>query len=142
MTFFKEFKEFAIKGNVFDMAVGIIIGSAFTKVVNSVVADLIMPVLSIFVGKINFKDLAYVFQEAELDEKGNIINAAISINYGNLIQSTIDFLIIAFCIYVVVRMFNKLRKKSENEQDGTVITPKNIELLSEIRDLLKEKNQR
>lgn len=141
MTFFKEFKEFAIKGNVFDMAVGIIIGSAFTKVVNSVVADFIMPVLSIFIGKINFTELAYVFQEAELDEKGNVINAAISINYGNLIQSTIDFLIIAFCIYIVVRMFNKLRKKSENEEDGSVATPKNIELLSEIRDLLKEKNQ-
>ncbi|WP_375581284.1 large-conductance mechanosensitive channel protein MscL [Marivirga tractuosa] len=142
MTFFKEFKEFAIKGNVFDMAVGIIIGSAFTKVVNSIVADFIMPVLSIFIGQINFKDLAYVFQEAEVDDKGNVINAAITINYGNLIQTTIDFLIIAFCIYLVVRMFNKLRKKSENEQDSTVATPKNIELLSEIRDLLKEKNQR
>lgn len=140
MTFFKEFKEFAIKGNVFDMAVGIIIGSAFTKVVNSVVADLIMPVLSIFIGKINFKELVYVFQEAELDENGNVVSAAITINYGNLIQSTIDFLIIAFCIYIVVRMFNKLRKKSENEDDGTVTTPKNIELLAEIRDLLKEKN--
>ncbi len=139
MTFFKEFKEFAIKGNVFDMAVGIIIGSAFIKVVNSIVADFIMPVLSIFVGKINFQDLEYVFQKAELDEKGTIINAAITIKYGNLIQSSIDFLIIAFCIYIVVRMFNKLRKRSENEEDGTVATPKNIELLSEIRDLLKEK---
>ncbi|WKK73538.1 large-conductance mechanosensitive channel protein MscL [Marivirga salinae] len=142
MTFFKEFKEFAIKGNVFDMAVGIIIGSAFTKVVNSIVADFIMPVLSIFIGQINFKDLAYVFQEAVLDEKGNVVKAAITINYGNLIQTTVDFLIIAFCIYIVVRMFNKLRKKSENEQDSSVVTPKNIELLSEIRDLLKEKNQR
>jgi large conductance mechanosensitive channel len=139
MTFFKEFKEFAIKGNVFDMAVGIIIGSAFTKVVNSVVADFIMPILSIFIGKINFQDLVYVFQEAELGDNGEVINAAITINYGNLIQTTIDFLIIAFCIYLVVRMFNKLRKKSENEQDGTVATPRNIELLAEIRDLLKEK---
>ncbi|ADR20923.1 large-conductance mechanosensitive channel [Marivirga tractuosa] len=142
MTFLKEFKEFAIKGNVFDMAVGIIIGSAFTKVVNSVVSDFIMPVLSIFIGQINFKELAYVFQEAELDEKGNIIKAAITINYGNLIQTAIDFLIIAFCIYIVVRMFNKLRKKSDNEQDGTVTTPKNIELLAEIRDLLKEKDRK
>ncbi|SMG17818.1 large conductance mechanosensitive channel [Marivirga sericea] len=139
MTFFKEFKEFAIKGNVFDMAVGIIIGSAFTKVVNSVVADFIMPILSIFIGKMNFQDLVYVYQEAELDDKGEIVGAAITINYGNLIQTTIDFLIIAFCIYLVVRMFNKLRKKSENEQDGTVATPRNIELLAEIRDLLKEK---
>jgi large conductance mechanosensitive channel len=139
MTFFKEFKEFAIKGNVFDMAVGIIIGSAFTKVVNSVVADFIMPILSIFIGKINFQDLVYVYQEAKVDETGEIVSAAITINYGNLIQTTIDFLIIAFCIYLVVRMFNKLRKKSENEQDGTVATPKNIELLAEIRDLLKDK---
>jgi large conductance mechanosensitive channel len=139
MTFFKEFKEFAIKGNVFDMAVGIIIGTAFTKVVNSIVADLIMPVLSIFIGKINFQDLAYVFKEAELDANGNLISAAITIEYGNLIQATLDFLIIAFCIYLVVRMFNKLRKKSENEQDATVSTPRNIELLAEIRDLLKEK---
>ena len=139
MSFFKEFKEFAIKGNVFDMAVGIIIGSAFTKVVNSVVADFIMPVLSIFIGKINFKELAYVYQEAELDEKGNIITAAITIKYGNLIQSTLDFLIISFCIYVVVRMFNKLRNKSVNELDGSVATPRNIELLAEIRDLLKDK---
>lgn len=139
MKFLKEFKEFAIKGNVFDMAVGIIIGSAFTKVVNSVVADLIMPVLSIFIGKINFQNWVYVLQEAELDEKGNVINAAITIKYGNLLQSTIDFLIIAICIYIVVTMFNKLRKKSENENDETVATPKNIELLAEIRDLLKER---
>jgi len=139
MTFFKEFKEFAIKGNVFDMAVGIIIGSAFTKVVNSVVADFIMPIMSIFIGKINFQDLAYVFQEAELDDNGEVLNTAISISYGNLIQATIDFLIIAFCIYLLVRMFNKLRKKSENEEDATVATPRNIEILAEIRDLLKEK---
>jgi large conductance mechanosensitive channel len=139
MTFFKEFKEFAIKGNVFDMAVGIIIGTAFTKVVNSIVADLIMPLLSIFIGKINFQDLAYVFKEAQLDEKGNIISAAITIKYGSLLQNTIDFIIIAFCIYMVVRMFNKLRSKSENETDVTVATPRNIELLAEIRDLLKEK---
>lgn len=139
MNLFKEFKEFAIKGNVFDMAVGIIIGSAFTKVVNSVVGDIIMPVLSIFIGKINFQDLAYVFQEAAVDERGNVIKSAISISYGNLIQATLDFLIIAFCLYLVVKMFNKLRKKSENENDATVTTPRNIELLAEIRDLLKEK---
>src|SRR5690554_4029034 len=129
MSFFKEFKEFAIKGNVFDMAVGIIIGSAFTKVVNSLVADLIMPVLNIFVDKIDFRDLVFVFREAELDAKGQIVRAAITINYGNLIQTTLDFLIIAFCIYMIVRMFNRLRKKSENEQDVTVATPKDIELL-------------
>lgn len=139
MSFFKEFKEFAIKGNVFDMAVGIIIGSAFTKVVNSVVADLLMPVLNIFVNKIDFRDLVFVYREAQLDGNGNVVRSAISINYGNLIQSTLDFLIIAFCIYLIVRMFNRLRKKSENVQDSTVTTPKNIELLSEIRDLLKER---
>lgn len=139
MKFFKEFKEFAIKGNVFDMAVGIIIGSAFTKVVNSVVADLIMPALSIVVGKINFQDLVYVAKEAELDSNGNVMSAAIEIRYGHLLQSTIDFVIIAFCIYLVVRMFNKLRNRSENEKDATVSTPRNIELLAEIRDLLKDK---
>ncbi|WMN06507.1 large-conductance mechanosensitive channel protein MscL [Marivirga arenosa] len=138
MKFLKEFKEFAIKGNVFDMAIGIIIGSAFTKVVNSIVSDLIMPILSIFVGRINFKDLKYVFRAEEYDKEGNLLHAAVSINYGNLIQSSVDFLIIAFCIYLVVKTFNKLRKRSENEEDNTVATPKNIELLAEIRDLLKE----
>lgn len=105
--FLKEFKEFAIKGNAIDLAVGVIIGGAFGKIVTSIVNDLLMPIVGILLGGINFSDLKYVIKPAE----GTIPEAAI--RYGNFIQSVVDFTIIAFCIFLMVKAINQLRKKDE-----------------------------
>jgi large conductance mechanosensitive channel len=139
MKVIKDFKEFAIKGNVFDMAVGIIIGTAFTKVVGSFVKDLFMPVLSLFTGKINFTNLSIVLKNEVKDGAGVVTQELVAISYGSFMQIAIDFLIIAFCVFLVVRVFNKLKRKAEEVEIKTVPTPKDIELLSEIRDLLKER---
>lgn len=139
MKIIQEFKEFAIKGNVFDMAIGIIIGTAFNKVVSSLVNDIIMPPLGFLIKKVNFQDLSVVIQEMSTDGSGNIVRELVAVNYGNFIQVMIDFTIIAFSIFAVIKLFNKLRRKGENPEDATAPTPKEIELLSEIRDLLKNK---
>ncbi len=141
MKFLNEFKEFAIKGNMFDMAIGIIIGAAFSKIVTSLVHDLIMPALGFLIGKVNFKNLKVVLQEETIDNNGNIVQELIAIAYGNFIQVIFDFSIIALTIFIIIKVFNILRNKAENEKETSVPTPKNIELLAEIRDILKEKNR-
>lgn len=140
MKIIKEFKEFAIKGNVFDMAVGIIIGTAFTKVVGSFVKDLFMPFLSLFTGEVNFNNLSYVLREEIKNGEGVVTQELVAVHYGSFIQITIDFLIIAFCVFMVVRLFNKLKRKADVVEVKEVPTPRDIELLSEIRDLLKQKS--
>ena len=139
MKIIKEFKEFAIKGNMFDMAIGIIIGVAFNKIVSALVNDIILPFFSLIIGNVNFQNLNIVLQKEIIDNTGNIIQELVAIKYGNFIQVIVDFFIIAITVFLVIKLFNKLRRKAENEQDTTVSTPRNIELLSEIRDLLKEK---
>lgn len=139
MNILKEFKEFAIKGNMFDMAIGIIIGMAFNKIVSSLVNDIILPFFSLIVGKVNFQNLEIVLQNEKIDNTGNIVQELVAIKYGNFTQVIFDFIIIAFTVFIVIKIFNKLRRKGENEKDTTVSTPRDIELLSEIRDLLKEK---
>lgn len=139
MKIIKEFKEFAIKGNMFDMAIGIIIGVAFNKIVTSLVGDIILPSLSLIVGNVNFQNLQIVLQKEITDSSGIIVQELVALKYGNFIQVIFDFLIIAVTVFLVIKVFNKLRRKAENENDTTVSTPKDIELLSEIRDLLKEK---
>ena len=134
-----EFKEFAIKGNMFDMAIGIIIGVAFNKIVSSLVNDIILPSLSLIIGNVNFQNLNIVLQEETIDNAGIIIQELVAIKYGNFIQVLFDFFIISITVFLVIKIFNKLRRKAENEKDTTVYTPRDIELLSEIRDLLKEK---
>jgi len=136
MKFLKEFKEFAIKGNMFDMAIGIIIGAAFSKIVSSLVHDMIMPSLGFIIGKVNFQNLKIVLQEKLTDDSGNIVQELVAINYGNFIQVVFDFSVIAFTIFIVIKVFNTLRKKAEDEKETSVPTPKNIELLAEIRDIL------
>jgi len=136
MKYLKEFKEFAIKGNMFDMAVGIIIGAAFSKIVSSLVHDLIMPSIGFIIGKVNFQNLKIVLQEEATDNSGNIVQELVAINYGNFIQVLFDFSIIALTIFIVIKVFNTLRKKAEDETETSVPTPKNIELLAEIRDIL------
>ncbi|MDO9241565.1 MAG: large-conductance mechanosensitive channel protein MscL [Methylicorpusculum sp.] len=133
MSVLKEFKEFAAKGNVIDMAVGIIIGASFSKIVSSFVGDVIMPPIGILVGGVDFSDLAVVLKEATMDAP------AVTLGYGKFIQSMIDFTIVAFAIFIAVKFINKL-KKQEEAAPAPEPGPSNEEvLLAEIRDLLKEK---
>lgn len=137
--FIQEFKKFAMRGNVIDMAVGIIIGGAFGKIVSSIVNDLVMPSIGLVIGGVNFKDLKIILKEAVM-EGDQVISPAVSINYGNFLQTTFDFLIIAFAIFMLVKAVNRLTKKKENEVKPAS-PPADIQLLTEIRDLLKEKNR-
>lgn len=141
MKILKEFKEFAVKGNMLDMAVGIIIGTAFSKIVTSLVNDLVMPLLGLVLGKVDFRALTIVLRD-EIYQDGTIVQPALQLTYGNFIQSSIDFLIIALSIFMVIKMLNRLRSKSEDETNSAEVTPKNIQLLAEIRDLLKEKSNK
>lgn len=143
MSILKEFREFALKGNVVDMAIGIIIGAAFGKIVTSLVNDVITPPLGILIGGVDFKDLKIVLLEATETAP------AVSINYGNFIQTTIDFLIVAVAIFAVIKGMNALRKLRLTEKTDLAVdsTPAVTEaptkeelLLTEIRDILKAKN--
>jgi len=140
MKYLKEFKEFAIKGNMFDMAIGIIIGAAFSKIVSSLVHDIIMPSIGFMIGKVNFQNLKIVLQEEATDNSGNIVQELVAISYGNFIQVLFDFSVIALTIFIVITVFNTLRKKAEDETETSVPTPKNIELLAEIRDILSARD--
>ena len=139
-TFLQDFKAFAMKGNVIDMAVGVIIGGAFGKIVSSVVADVIMPPLGLLVGGGNFTDLKWGMKPAEVVDGKEI--AAVTLNYGNFLQATFDFLIIAFSIFLFIRLLTKLTTKKEAAAPATPPAPpaptKEEVLLTEIRDLLKE----
>ena len=109
--FINDFKEFAMKGNVVDMAVGVIIGGAFGKIVSSLVNDMIMPVISLCTGSVNFKDLNTVLRPEELDAAGEVVREAVTFNYGMFIQNIVDFLIIAFSIFVAIRFMMRFKKK-------------------------------
>lgn len=137
--FIQEFKEFAFKGNVIDMAVGVIIGGAFGKIVSSLVADVIMPPIAALMGDTNFADLKYVLKEAVVDAEGIETAAAVAINYGSFIQTIVDFLIIAICIFCAIKGLNSMKKKEEAAVEEAPAAPSNEEvLLAEIRDLLKK----
>jgi len=140
-SFLQEFKAFAMKGNVVDMAVGVIIGGAFGKIVSSVVADVIMPPLGLLIGGVNFTDLKWVMKPAEVVDGKEI--AAVTLNYGNFLQATFDFLIIAFSIFMFIKLITKLTEKKNAEEPATPPAPpaptKEEVLLTEIRDILKEK---
>lgn len=143
MGFVKEFQEFALKGNVMDMAVGIIIGGAFGKIITSLVNDIIMPPIGMLTGK-SFGDLKYVLKEAvpaQVNEAGEEVVAAVdavTLNYGAFIQNTIDFLIIAVVIFMLIKGMNNLRKKEEPAPEAPAEDPADIALLKEIRDALKK----
>jgi large conductance mechanosensitive channel len=141
MKLVNEFKAFAMRGNVVDMAVGIIIGGAFGKIVSSVVADVIMPPIGLLLGGVKFTDLKIVLKDAILDPTGAVTTQAVSINYGNFIQTTVDFLIIAFAIFMMIKAMNSLKKKEEVPAEAPAPPPPTKEeiLLTEIRDLLKQK---
>jgi len=133
MGLVKEFKEFAMKGNVVDLAVAVIIGAAFGKIVSSFVNDILMPPLGVLLGGLDFKDLKYIMIEA-VDKK-----AAVTINYGMFIQTVIDFLIIAFAIFMVIKAMSMAKKKEVEAPSAPPALPAEQVLLTEIRDLLKEK---
>jgi large conductance mechanosensitive channel len=132
MSIVKEFKAFAMKGNVMDMAVGIIIGAAFGKIVTSIVNDIIMPPIGLLVGGVNFSDLKFVMNEA----LGTA--PAVTINYGNFLQVTFDFLIVAFAIFMVIKAMNSMKKKQEAAPAEPTVPNTQEILLTEIRDLLKK----
>lgn len=136
----QEFKTFAMRGNVVDMAVGIIIGGAFGKIVSSVVGDLIMPAVGLLVGGVNFTDLKIVMKDAVL-EGDKVITPAVSLNYGNFIQVVFDFLIVAFAVFLLIKGINALNRKKEAPAAPATPSapPADVQLLTEIRDLLKEK---
>ncbi len=137
----KEFKEFAFKGNVLDMAVGVIIGGAFGKIVTSLVNDVIMPLFGYLTSGMDFKAMKAVLSPAVVNEAGAVVRAESAVLYGSFIQNVVDFLIIAFCIFLFVKLANKLRKLAEKEEEPVVEAPKGPtteELLAEIRDLLKK----
>ena len=138
--FLTDFKEFAMRGNVVDMAVGVVIGGAFGKIVGSLVGDVIMPAVGVLTGGANFSNLKWVIQQASVDAAGTEI-PEVAIGYGAFIQSVLDFLIIAFCIFVVIRAMMKLKKKEEvMAEEEAPAAPTTEQLLSEIRDILKERD--
>ncbi len=127
-----EFKAFATRGNVVDMAVGIIIGAAFGQIVNSLVADVLMPPIGVLIGGVDFSELSFTIKAATADK------AAVVVSYGKFIQTIINFIIIAFAIFMVVRLMNKLKSKEQLAAETAPKTTKDQELLGEIRDLLKD----
>ena len=141
-TFLQDFKAFAMKGNVIDMAVGVVIGGAFGKIVSSLVANVIMPPIGLLVGGVNFTDLKWVMKAAEIGADGKEIAPAVTLDYGQFLQATFDFLIIAFAIFLFIRLITKLTQKKAEAPAAPPAPPaptKEEILLTEIRDLLKEK---
>lgn len=133
--FIKDFKEFAIKGNMIDMAVGVVIGTAFNKVVSALVNKVIMPPLSLLTDDVHFSDKQYVLREAsgEMEE--------IAIGYGALIEVLVDFLIISLTIFMMVKFINRFKAKAEDPKNKEVSTPRNIEILSNLEKLMQEQNE-
>jgi len=141
MPILKEFKAFAMRGNVIDMAVGVIIGGAFGKIVSSLVADIIMPPIGLLIGGVCFTQLTITLRPEKLID--GVEQAAVTLNYGNFLQATFDFLVVAFAIFFFVRGINRLTHLKKAEEAAAPVTPpapsKEEVLLTEIRDILKEK---
>ncbi|RMI01951.1 large-conductance mechanosensitive channel protein MscL [Stutzerimonas nitrititolerans] len=135
MSFLSEFKTFAVRGNVIDMAVGIIIGAAFGKIVSSFVDGVVMPPLGLLIGGVDFSDLAIVLKEAVGDAP------AVTLNYGMFIQTVVDFVIIAFAIFLAIKAINTLKRQEAEASSAPPAPTKEEVLLTEIRDLLKEQNR-
>lgn len=139
MKLLKEFKEFAMRGNVVDMAVGVIIGAAFGKIVTSLVNDIIMPGIGVLTGGTNFSEYKFVIKDAATDAATGELIPEVAITWGAFVQTIVDFLIIAFCIFIAIKVMNNLmKKKKEEEVAPAPAGPTQEELLTEIRDLLKK----
>ena len=141
---FNEFKEFAMRGNVMDMAVGVVIGAAFGKITTSLVNDVFMPLIGLLIGGIDLGQLNIVLKPEVLDEAGEVVTAAVTLGLGTFLSTILDFILVAFVIFLVVKGINKLHtlgKKDEEPEPEEPETPTAEELLTEIRDLLKEQQK-
>jgi large conductance mechanosensitive channel len=139
MRILKEFKEFAVKGNMIDMAIGIIIGTAFNNVVQALVKKVILPPLSYLTDGVNYEDKKYVLRAAIEGKTGDRAKE-IAIYYGELVNVSIDFIVIGFTVFIVIKLMNKLRNNAQDPENNKVVTPKDIELLNDLKNLMQEQN--
>ena len=148
--FFSDFKAFIMKGNIIDMAVGVVIGGAFGKIVTSLVTDIITPLVSILTGKVSITELKWVISDAVLNDAGEVVTPELALTYGVFLQNVIDFLIIAFCIFVVLRIMTAaqkkfeslIKKKKEEEEEKAAPAETELTVLKEIREMLKESSDK
>lgn len=141
MGLLKEFKEFAVKGNMMDMAIGIIIGASFNKVIDVLVKKVLLPPLSLLSSGINLQHQGLVLRDANVDASGAIVTEEIAIEYGALIEAFLDFLLIGLTIFIIVKFLNRLRNRAQDTKDTSVATPKDIQLLTNLTELMKEQNE-
>jgi large conductance mechanosensitive channel len=141
MKLLQEFKDFAVKGNMIDMAIGIIIGASFNSVIDVLVKKILLPPLSLLSSGVNLESLKLVLRPKQIDDLGNQVVEEVAINYGSFVETLLDFLIVGFTIFIVVKFINKLNRQAEDPKDKTVSTPKNIELLTKMNVLLEEQNR-
>ena len=141
MKLLQEFKEFAVKGNMMDMAIGIIIGASFNHVIDVLVKQVLLPPLSLLSDGINLDNKKFILRESQTNTLGEVSVQEVAISYGQFIETFLDFLIVGFTIFMVVKFINRLNKKAEDPSDTTISTPKNIQLLMDMNELLKEQNK-
>ncbi len=141
MKILQEFKEFAVKGNMMDMAIGIIIGASFNQVIDVLVKQVLLPPLSLLSDGINLDNKKFILRETQTNTLGEVSVQEVAISYGQFIETFLDFLIVGFTIFIVVKFINRLNKKAEDPSDKTISTPKNIQLLMDMNELLKEQNK-
>ena len=141
MKLLQEFKEFAVKGNMMDMAIGIIIGASFNQVIDVLVKQVLLPPLSLLSDGINLDNKKFIQRETQTNTLGEVSIQEVAISYGQFIETFLDFLIVGFTIFIVVKFINRLNKKAEDPSDKTISTPKNIQLLMDMNELLKEQNK-
>jgi len=140
MKIINEFKEFAVKGNMIDMAIGIIIGVAFNNVVDVLVKQILMPPLSLLTEGVDLSSKKIVLREAILNSDGEVQSTVVAIGYGALTEAFFDFLVIGIVVFMIVKFMNRLKNKAQDVKDKTVVTPKDIELLSNLKELMEEQN--
>ena len=141
MKLLNEFKEFAVKGNMMEMAIGIIIGASFNQVIDVLVKQVLLPPLSLLSDGINLDNKKFILRETQTNTLGEVSIQEVAISYGQFIETFLDFLIVGFTIFIVVKFINRLNKKAEDPSDKTISTPKNIQLLMDMNELLKEQNK-
>ena len=141
MKLLQEFKEFAVKGNMMDMAIGIIIGASFNQVIDVLVKQVLLPPLSLLSDGINLDNKKFILRETQTNTVGEVSIQEVAISYGQFIETFLDFLRVGFTIFIVVKFINRLNKKAEDPSDKTISTPKNIQLLMDMNELLKEQNK-
>ena len=141
MKLLNEFKDFAVKGNMMEMAIGIIIGASFNSVIDVMVKQILLPPLSLMSNGLNIDSKKIILREADISSSGDMINEEVAINYGFFIETFLDFMIVAFTIFIVIKFLNKLKIQAEDPENEKVSTPRNIKLLNEINESLKNLNK-